>query len=125
MVTHISPRIRYLQAITSADMGDILTLQRDTAYRVLSDARCEVLRVITETNPESITALADQLDRPLTAVHRDVEILFEADVLDYEDGPNNANKPVLAHQTILMEPLVFEGEPLAIGQDHSETETHE
>ncbi|WP_171814985.1 HVO_A0114 family putative DNA-binding protein [Halovivax ruber] len=49
------------------------------------------------------------VDRNVSAVSRNLDVLFEADLIEYErDG--RSKRPQLAHQTVLIEPLVFDGE---------------
>lgn len=52
----------------------------------------------------------------MSVVSRDLDILFEADIVDFEqDGRSRA--PKLAHENVLVEPLVYDGEVRTREQD--------
>lgn len=112
-MTDTDLEVEFLQQLAATEMDDVLILRHDTAHRLLTDGRRRVLEAIIDGDFDSITAISDHLNRPLSAVHRDVDLLFESDVVDYETGPNNAKKPVLSHQYIMIRPLVFDGQMFA------------
>lgn len=49
------------------------------------------------------------VERDKSIVSRDLDILFEAGIIDYKKT-GTSKKPVLAHDDILVEPIVFEGQ---------------
>ena len=109
MATHeqIDPEIQYLKQLSEADLSDVLTLRRDTAENVLTEKRVELLRTIERQDVSSIRDLARQVDRDVSIVSRDLDVLFEADVIEFEqDG--RAKRPKLAHENIFVKPVVFE-----------------
>lgn len=100
-----SRKSEYAKRLVRAGYEDFLVLERDTADRVLTERRLEVVDAIRESPPESITALADRLDRDVAAVHRDLDVLVEFDVVDYEtDGARK--RPILKHRHVFVEPIV-------------------
>lgn len=100
--------VEYLQWLAESGHDDVLTLRRETASRVLTDKRMELLAEIAEGDASSVRELARRLDRDVSIVSRDLDVLFEAAVIDYErDG--RAKRPVLAHENVLVEPVVFDG----------------
>ena len=85
-----------------------MTLRRDTAERVLTKERVRLLQEIETNDVESIRDLARRVDRNKSVVHEDVQILREAQVIEFEqDG--RAKRPILAHENVLVRPLVFNG----------------
>lgn len=80
---------------------------------LLTDRRLEVLRAIYEEPPDSISALAERLDRSYSAVYEDVEILAEHDVVNFRKGPRGAKQPYVPYDTIRVDiPLV--GAPVTV-----------
>lgn len=56
--------------------------------------------------------LARRLDRDVSIVSRDLDVLFEAEVVDFEEE-GRAKKPVLAHENIFVEPVLFNGQVMS------------
>lgn len=109
--TQIDPEIQYLKQLSEADLSDVLTLRRDTAENVLTEKRVELLRTIERQDVSSIRDLARQVDRDVSIVSRDLDLLFEADVIEFErDG--NAKRPKLAHENVFVTPVVFDSRVL-------------
>lgn len=100
--------VDYLRWIAESGLSDAITLRRETAEEVLTAKRMELIEAIATTNVESVRALARQLDRDVSIVSRDLDILYDADVIEFETS-GRAKQPVLAHETVLIEPVVFEG----------------
>lgn len=103
--------VEYLQWLAESDREDFLNLRRETAERVLTEKRMEIVAAIAEGDVESVRDLARRLDRDVSIVSRDLDVLFEAAVIDYErDG--RAKRPVLAHENVFVTPVVFDGQVL-------------
>ena len=74
---------------------------------LLTDRRLEVLRSIYETPPESISALAERLDRSYSLVHKDVEILADHDIVYFREGERGSKQPYIPYEIIRVDiPLV-------------------
>jgi predicted transcriptional regulator len=74
---------------------------------LLTDRRLQVLRSIHEEPPDSISALADRLDRPYAVVHEDVHTLASHDVVRFTDGPRGAKRPFVPYESVRVDvPLV-------------------
>lgn len=116
-----SSRVEYLKRLTNAGFEDVLVLQRATAAQVLTEKRMELVENISTRDVTSVRDLARQVDRDVSIVSRDLDVLFEAGVVDFEQN-GRAKRPVLAHETVLVEPLVFEGEVNSDGTGDLETE---
>lgn len=100
--------VEYLRWKAESGLSDAITLRRETAEEVLTAKRMELIETIGTAEIESVRDLARQLDRDVSIVSRDLDILYEAGVVEFEtDG--RAKKPVLAHETVLIEPIVFKG----------------
>lgn len=106
--TPLENRIEFTRRLVEGGFEDVLVLQRATAERVLTDKRMELIEKVTTDEVSSVRDLARQLDRDVSIVSRDLDVLFEAEVLDFEQH-GRSKKPVLAHENIFVEPLVYEG----------------
>lgn len=93
-----------LEAAGAAEQGE----QRDAVVsfedaegirRLLTDRRLELLRSLMGEPAESITALADRLDRSYSVVHEDVEVLAEYGIVQFrQDG--QSKQPFVPYQRI-------------------------
>lgn len=106
---HVDPEIQYLQRLDEAGLSDVLTLRRDTAESVLTEKRMELINKIGSKEVASVRDLARQVDRDVSIVSRDLDLLFEADVIEFEqDG--RAKRPKIAHENVFVKPVVFNGQ---------------
>ena len=103
--------LSYIKWLTQQDLDDVHTLRRDTAERVLTQERMRIIRYISDHEVTSVRDLSRQLSRNVSSVSQDLEVLFEADVIEYEQN-GRAKKPVLAHEHVFVKPVVFEGSAL-------------
>ena len=113
--TSTEGRIEFTKRLVEGGFEDVLVLQRATAERVLTEKRMELVEVVASGEVSSVRDLARQLDRDVSIVSRDLDILFESEVLDYERH-GRSKKPVLAHENIFVEPLVLDGTALTDDQ---------
>ena len=94
----------FLRALAEMGYEDSLVLRRETAERVMSEERTRILEHLRDDDVRSIRELARRLDRDAGAVKRDLDVLFECDVIEYEEyGARKA--PRLKHDNIFVEPL--------------------
>lgn len=92
-------------AVAEAGFDDVLMLRRETAEEVLTERRMELLTHLRDHAVQSVTGLATALDRDVAAVSRDLDLLFEYDLVTFErDG--NTKIPSLKHETVLVEPIL-------------------
>ncbi|WP_049969414.1 HVO_A0114 family putative DNA-binding protein [Haladaptatus cibarius] len=92
------------RALASGGFDDVLLLDYDSAERVLTQKRRELLDEIKNEDIESVRGLATQVGRDKAAVSRDLNVLFQYDIIEYErDG--NRKIPVPKHETVLVEPI--------------------
>ncbi|MFB6233293.1 MAG: transcriptional regulator [Haloarculaceae archaeon] len=67
--------------------------------QLLTDRRLEVMRSIMTAAPDSISALADRLDRNYSDVHGDVAVLADHDIV-YFDTEGRAKRPVIPYERV-------------------------
>ena len=124
MLTTAPASVEYIRRLSEAGFDDVLVLQRDTAEEVLTEKRMELLKELAADDTEitSMRDLARRVDRDISIVSRDLDVLFEADVIDYEQS-GRSKRPVLAHENVVVEPIVFDGDvPFKNENVDSETE---
>lgn len=97
--------MEYVQRLLDAGYEDVLVLQWDTAEEVLTNKRVELIKTIRAEEPSSIRDLARRVDRDPSAVMKDLKLLFQDGVIEFEqDG--NRKIPRLAHEHIVTEPVL-------------------
>ena len=95
----------FIRKLMTGGLEDVLVLDLDTATRVLTEKRRELLERVDEGDVESIRGLAADLDRDKAAVSRDLDKLFEYDLIEYErDGARKI--PKTKHETVLVKPIL-------------------
>ncbi|WP_248518140.1 HVO_A0114 family putative DNA-binding protein [Salinarchaeum laminariae] len=95
-------RRRIEAAQTGTDLEDVQpTLNFDSfadLSRLLSPKNLELLEAIAQTEPESIRAVADAVDRDYKQVHQNCSELADIGVIEFEGGgAGRAKKPILAY----------------------------
>lgn len=97
-------RSQIARALATSGFEDVLVTDRETAKKVLTEKRQELIARIREGDIESVRALADDLDRDVSGVSRDLDLLFEADIIEFDtDGQRKI--PHLKHDTVVAEPI--------------------
>lgn len=97
--------VEFMRKLMTGGLEDVLVLDLDAANRVLTDKRRELLERIDEGNVESVRSLAADLDRDKAAVSRDLDTLFEYDLIEYErEGARKI--PETKHETVLVKPIL-------------------
>jgi predicted transcriptional regulator len=104
-VTKESEKAEFAKRLASAGYQDFLVLEREAAESVLTERRSELLETIATENAESITTLADRLGRDVAAVHRDLDVLFEYSLIEY-DEEGGRKQPRVKHEHVFVEPLL-------------------
>lgn len=84
---------------------DLLVLSREAGRAVLGGKRPALLDQLRDGEPESIGALARELDRDKAEVSRDLSRLAEHGVVEYVDGPRGAKAPRLQCEHVVIEPI--------------------
>lgn len=95
----------FMRKLMQGGFEDVLVLDFDAAMRVLTEKRRELLERIDEGDVESVRGLADDLDRDKASVSRDLDTLFEYELVEYErDGARKI--PKTKHETVLVKPIL-------------------
>jgi predicted transcriptional regulator len=98
-------KTEFIRQLTETGFSDFIVIDKDTAESILTDRRLELLETVRDGSIESVTDLAETLDRDTAAVSRDLDVLFEHDLIEYEqDGSRKI--PVLKHESVLVEPIL-------------------
>jgi len=86
-------KIRLMKALASRGIKDALILKPDTAKKVLTEKRIELVRTIKDEEVTSIKELSEKVDRKVEAVHRDLKILQRNGVVTFieKGGRKNQN----------------------------------
>lgn len=92
------------RALATGGFEDVLVTDRETAKEVLTEKRQELIARIRKGNIESIRGLADDLDRDISGVSRDLDFLAVNDIVEYETEARR-KIPHLKHQTVVAEPI--------------------
>lgn len=98
-------RAAMARSLASDGFGDVLVIQLDTATAVLTEKRRSIVEYLREEQPDSVRALARDLDRDKGSVSRDLSLLAEHDVITYR-REGTGKVPQLKHDTIVVEPIV-------------------
>lgn len=104
--------------ITVASAGDVFDQARDQlasdgvadeavrsfesiadVRQLLTDRRVEVMRAIIFETPDSISELADRLDRNYADVHSDVQVLADHHIV-YFDTDGRSKRPVIPYDRV-------------------------
>ncbi len=97
-------RARMARALATSGFEDVLVTDRATAKKVLTEKRQELIARIRKGDIASVRGLADALDRDVSGVSRDLDLLSEADIVEFEtDGQRKI--PHLKHETVVAEPI--------------------
>lgn len=67
--------------------------------QLLTERRLEVMRSIMTAPPDSISNLADRLDRNYSEVHSDVAVLADHDII-YFESDGRAKRPVIPYERV-------------------------
>lgn len=102
---HPRSKTAFMRLLVEAGLTDFIVIDKPTAESVLTDRRLELLERIRDGSDESVTGLAENLGRDTAAVSRDLDVLFENALIEFEsDGRRKV--PLLRHETILVEPIL-------------------
>lgn len=97
-------RSRLARALATSGFEDVFVTDRETAKKVLTEKRQQLISRIREGDIESGRALADDLDRDVSGVSRDLNLLFETDIIEF-DTDDQRKIPYLKHDTVVAEPI--------------------
>lgn len=96
---------RMAMALADHGFDDVVVLRRAVGAKLLTEKRRELIDHLKENDPESVRALARALDRDKSGVSRDLALLAEHQVVEFEEV-GAAKAPRLATNNVVIEPLV-------------------
>jgi len=98
--------VKFTRALREGGFDDFFMLDRGTAREVLTEERLRLIDMIDERADEieSKSDLAEIVGRDVSAVHRDLDVLFENGLVRYEEV-GNRRIPRLAYEHIVVEPV--------------------
>jgi len=77
--------------------------------KLLSSKRLELVVELLENDYDSISAVADAVDRDYKSVHSDLEVLSEYDIVRFdESGKGRVRKPYIPYENVRVELEVSE-----------------
>lgn len=106
----LTQRENFAAALNEQGYTDILVLRRATGREILTQSRLELVDYLDTHGDDvvSVSDLARGLDRDKGAVSKDLQRLSELDVVAYEgEGNGDAKRPMLKHDTIVVEPIRY------------------
>jgi predicted transcriptional regulator len=81
-----------------------LITDKEGFQKITTDKRMEILETLAEQEVDSVQSLADYLDRDRGNLSRDLDILFQEDMIGFE-REDNRKKPLLKHNKIVPQPV--------------------
>lgn len=101
----VERRAEMARALARGGMEGVHVLSLETAQRILTPKRYEIIDVLSREDLGSVRGLARRLDRDKAQVSRDLQDLAEYGIIRY-DTDGRAKSPRLAQEHIVIEPLV-------------------
>jgi predicted transcriptional regulator len=100
-----SLRAEMARSLARGGMPGVQVISWETADKILSPKRRELIETLQGGDVESVRGLARQLDRDKGQVSRDLGTLSEHGIVRFEES-GRAKKPVLTQKHIVIEPVV-------------------
>ena len=104
-----NPLQTFMGRLQEAGYEDTLHHFEDLDERVLTKRRLGIVEYLAEHDPESIRELARRLDRQVSAVKDDLDVLARNELLEYE-STGKKKGPQLKHRNVFVRPLLLDGE---------------
>ncbi len=97
-------RAKMARSLARGGMEGVQVLSFESAERVLTEKRRELIETLRSEDVESVRQLAELLARDKGQVSRDLGVLAEHGVIRYEED-GRAKRPYLVQEHIVVEPL--------------------
>jgi predicted transcriptional regulator len=97
----------FAQRLAKAGYSDFYVMDRESARKVLTEKRLEILEYLKQNEVESVRELSRELDRDIKNVSDDLGVLWENALIDYE-GDGRKKKPYLVSKNIFIKPVLKE-----------------
>ncbi|USZ66812.1 ArsR family transcriptional regulator [Halorussus salilacus] len=92
------------RALARGGMDGVHVLSHESAERILTEKRRELIDVLRREEVESVRDLARRVERDKGQVSRDLGILAEHGVVDFEET-GRAKRPYLGSDHLVVEPI--------------------
>lgn len=102
--TRVERRKQMARALARGGMTDVRVLSHESAERVLTQKRRELIAVLTDQTVGSVRDLARRVERDKGQVSRDLGVLAEHGVVDFEET-GREKRPYLQHEHVVVEPI--------------------
>lgn len=100
----VKRRQRVAESLPADAFGDVLVISAESADRVLTPKRRQLVDALATNDVDSQRGLADLLDRDPGNVKRDLAVLIEEGVVAREKE-GRSYRPYLKYDTVIAEPL--------------------
>jgi len=104
----VKRRLRVAKALPDDEFGEVLVLSVESADRVLTPKRRELIDALASLEADSQRELAELLDRDPGNVKRDLAVLIEEGVVAREKV-GRSYRPYLKYDTVIAEPVPTTG----------------
>lgn len=104
----VERRRRVAEALGGGAFGQVLVVSQESADRVLTPARREIIDVLSTHDVDSQRVLAERLDRDPGNVKRDLAVLIDEGVVAREKQ-GRSYRPYLKYDTVVAEPAPTAG----------------
>lgn len=102
--SRVERRKEMARALARGGMTDVQVLSHESAERVLSPKRRELIAILTDETADSVRDLARRVERDKGQVSRDLKVLAEHGVVDFEKT-GREKRPYLQHEHVVVEPI--------------------
>lgn len=100
----IERRAEMARALAMSGMNGVNVLSHESAERVLTEKRRELIEVLDREQVESVRDLARRVDRDKAQVSRDLGVLAKHAVVDFEET-GREKRPYLENDHLVVEPI--------------------
>ncbi|PSG99747.1 MAG: hypothetical protein BRC28_03145 [Nanohaloarchaea archaeon SW_4_43_9] len=102
----LSNEIQIAKDLAEQGYEDVLMLNRETAQKVFTEKRMELIEIIKEGETESVRELSRKVGRDVSGVSKDLKLLYEHDLIKFEKGKQNRKAPKMRHANIFVKPII-------------------
>jgi len=94
----------FVKNLVNEEDESVYILPTEGAREVLTENRMEIIEKLRKDEIDSLRDLSRKLERDVSAVSRDLEVLWKNDIIEYEEQKNR-KIPKLTADKIVVEPL--------------------
>jgi len=89
--------------VSVADEPKVWFISIESFAKVLSDRNRELLTIIAEAIPGSLTALTKRLGRPISSLSRTLKTMERYDLVRFEEGGGRTQTPRVVYSAITLD----------------------